>query len=195
MINADVRRGQMLVHRLALAERDVSPVQWDLADLTAENVGTAGGDRSKNESLVFAFPEWAEEIGWEETGYGLRTLQAMVTEARAWPKDRRVESATFWGHYEARKYHKGDIDKARQMLIARANGETVPTLRTRVQRDKTIIQIVNDISGWVTELVDLCDEGYIADEFDSATFTHIATELMECKEKIDLRREQEAVNV
>jgi hypothetical protein len=44
--------------------------------------------------------EWAEEIGWFDTGRTLPTLLSLRTVALAWPQEKRLESVSFTVHAE-----------------------------------------------------------------------------------------------
>jgi len=114
-----VRKGQLLV--AALAKRDVkqSSDLWELADLTAEVTHNGKGRPGGNEQKL-SISEWAEQIRGTESGYGVSTLRKMCNEARAWLPEKRLDDRTFWQHYEAREWAKGDITKARRWLRERA---------------------------------------------------------------------------
>lgn len=68
-------------------------LNWRWGDLVLRVMPPGSADRG---TLV----EWAEEIGWLETGRTITTLLTFRTVALAWPPERRLEGMSFTVHAE-----------------------------------------------------------------------------------------------
>jgi hypothetical protein len=68
-------------------------LNWRWGDLVARVMPPHSPDRGR---LV----EWAEEIGWLDTGRTLPTLLSLRTVALAWPPDKRLADVSFTVHAE-----------------------------------------------------------------------------------------------
>jgi hypothetical protein len=100
MLDQAVREAKLLVDEIVDLDIKETPPLWRLADLSAASTHKAG--RPGVNSGLLTISEWAEQIGWSPNR-GMGTLTAMVKVARGWPEELRVEGASFWQHYEARK--------------------------------------------------------------------------------------------
>lgn len=112
-----VTEATILVHEIDALDVKEAASLWRLADLTAEHTPLQGGTpESRARTERHGFDEWAEMIGWTQRGRTVRSLKDMVTISRSWPKEKRVETATFWQHREARDHFGGDIEQASAWL-------------------------------------------------------------------------------
>src|SRR3954447_12160630 len=68
-------------------------LNWRWGDLVLRVMPPGSADRG---TLV----EWAEEIGWLETGRTITTLLTFRTVALAWPAEQRMEGVSFTVHAE-----------------------------------------------------------------------------------------------
>jgi hypothetical protein len=68
-------------------------LNWRWGDLVLRVMPPGSADRG---TLV----EWAEEIGWLETGRTIATLLSFRTVALAWPPEKRLEGVSFTVHAE-----------------------------------------------------------------------------------------------
>ena len=68
-------------------------LNWRWGDLVGRVMPPGSPDR---ERLV----EWAQEIGWFDTGRTLGTLLSLRTVALAWPADKRLPGVSFTVHAE-----------------------------------------------------------------------------------------------
>jgi hypothetical protein len=73
--------------------RQEGNLNWKWGDLVLRVMPPGSSDRG-------AIVQWAEEIGWLETGRQVTTLLTFRTVAMAWPPDTRCEGATFTVHAE-----------------------------------------------------------------------------------------------
>jgi hypothetical protein len=73
--------------------RQEGNLNWRWGDLVARVMPPNSPDRGR---LV----EWAEQIGWFETGRTLPTLLSLRTVALAWPEEKRVPEVSFTVHAE-----------------------------------------------------------------------------------------------
>lgn len=68
-------------------------LNWRWGDLVSRVMPPGSADRG-------ALVEWAEEIGWLETGRTITTLLTFRTVALAWPPEKRCEAVSFTVHAE-----------------------------------------------------------------------------------------------
>lgn len=73
--------------------RQEGNLNWRWGDLVARVMPPNSPDRGR---LV----EWAEQIGWFETGRSLPTLLSLRTVALAWPEEKRLPDVSFTVHAE-----------------------------------------------------------------------------------------------
>jgi len=127
-----VTRGKLLVGAIWAREVKRDEYLWELADLSAANTPTVGGDRRKQNDagVVLSIQEWAKEIGWLDRGYELSYMKKIITEARAWPKSLRVEKKTLGQHADSRAAHGGDAKKAARWLKTHTDGNVRDSSRT-----------------------------------------------------------------
>lgn len=114
-------------------------LNWRWGDLVARVMPPGQDDRGK---LV----QWAEEIGWLETGRTITTLLSFRTVALAWPKDLRCAEASFTAHAElAAMPNRFDlIEPGLSKRKARVLGGKKPEIGSKEQRGEVVAGLLGD---------------------------------------------------
>jgi len=113
-----VEEARLLVGAIQTRDAETSRLYlWRLADLSAQNTAARPGPRVNDAGVViYGVEEWAKKIGWEEQGNTIGYLKKLITEARAWSEELRVEGRSLDQHRDARAMYKGDVAKASAWL-------------------------------------------------------------------------------
>jgi hypothetical protein len=114
-------------------------LNWRWGDLVLRVMPPGSADRG---TLV----EWAEEIGWLETGRTLGTLLSLRTVALAWPPDKRLPGVSFTVHAElAAVPNRFElISPGLTKRKARVLAGKKPEIASREQRGEVVAGLLTD---------------------------------------------------
>lgn len=129
-----VEEGKALLHQ-------EGNLNWRWGDLVARVMPPHSSDRGR---LV----EWAEQIGWFDTGRTLPTLLSLRTVALAWPEDKRVPEVSFTVHGElaAMPNRFGLIRPGLTKRQARVLAGKKPEIGSKEQRGQVVAGLLMDPS-------------------------------------------------
>lgn len=127
-----VAEGRALLHQ-------EGNLNWRWGDLVLRVMPPGSSDRG---TLV----QWAEEIGWLETGRTITTLLTFRTVALAWPPEKRIDGVSFTVHAElAAMPNRFDVIKAGMTKRqARVVAGKKPEIASKEQRGEVVAGLLSD---------------------------------------------------